>query len=146
MLTVFCDFESQHNFQALPQRAAQQQLPCCWKLSSHHGKGSVLGTAHKQGCNKWWQRFQPPFTSDLHPLRKRESIFVQISQARSDNAALFSNSHKLGIHHIHQPGLLPSNGHSQLLNGLGRGWDCSVSKRGKVQGKDTNPSGKRVWS
>lgn len=53
------------------------------------------------------QRFTPP--------KEEGIIFCANSTGISDNAALFSNLHKLGIH---QAGLLPSNGDSQLLSGL----------------------------
>ena len=137
MLTAFCDSESQHNFPALPHQAALQAA----EETPHHSKVSVA-TANQRGCNKWWHRFLPPVPSNLHPQRTSEFIFVQISTGTSDNAALFSSSHKLGIH---QPGLLPPNGDSTVAKWLGWGWDCSVSETGKVQEEDRLHPGRKHW-
>lgn len=67
--------------------------------TARHRKASVFEWANKQGYHKWWHMCRAPFTGDVHPLRKGESIFVQI-RSTSDNDALLSRSHKLGIHQL----------------------------------------------
>jgi hypothetical protein len=63
-----------------------------------------------------------PFTSDVYPQRKGESIFVQIQCCSL--LSLTQTGHS-------STGLLASNGHSQLLNGLGGGGIAVCQKGAK---------------
>lgn len=108
----------------------------------HHSKVLVVAIANQWGCNKWWHQFLPPFSSNLHPQRKSEFIFVQISTGTSDNAALFSNSHKLGIH---QPWLLSQMATQQLLSGLDGGGIALCQKGAKYKERTRIYQGSKHW-
>lgn len=66
----------------------------------------------------------------VYTPKGRGNQFLCKFNSTSNNAALFSNSHKLGIH---QPGSLASNGDSQLLSGSGGGGIALCQKGAKYK-------------
>lgn len=82
----------------------------------------------------------------LHSLviynpKGRVNQFLCKFNSTSDNAALFSNSHKLGIH---QPGSLVSNEDSQLLSGSGGGGMTLCQKGAKYKERTRIHQGSEV--
>lgn len=85
--------------------------------------------------------------SGLHSLaiytpKGRVNQFLCKFNSTSDNAALFSNSHKLGIHQL---GSLASNGDSESLSGSGRGGIALCQKGAKYKERTRIHQGSEHW-
>lgn len=78
----------------------------------------------------------------IYTPKGRVNQFLCKFNSTSDNAALFSNSHKLGIH---QPGSLDSNEDSQSLSGSGGGGITLCQKGAKYKERTRIHQGSEHW-